>query len=53
MSEPGLDDIVQITVEDFHQEDRTGKNPVKQHENCYCWILMFSVLLFRYGSVSL
>ncbi|XP_030282448.1 protein BANP [Sparus aurata] len=23
MSEPGLDDIVQITVEDFHQEDRT------------------------------
>ncbi|XP_073328580.1 protein BANP [Pagrus major] len=22
MSEPGLDDIVQITVEDFHQEDR-------------------------------
>lgn len=29
MSEQELDEIVQITVEDFNQDDRTGKIPVK------------------------
>ncbi len=31
MSEQELDEIVQITVEDFNQEDRTGKILLKQH----------------------
>lgn len=33
MSEQELDEIVQITVEDFDQDDRTGKIPVKQYKN--------------------
>lgn len=31
MSEQDLDEIVQITVEEFNQDDRTGKILVKQH----------------------
>lgn len=30
MSEEELDEIVQITVEDFNQDERTGKIPAKQ-----------------------
>lgn len=33
MAEQELDEIVQITVEDFHQNDRTGRNLMKQYEN--------------------
>lgn len=33
MSEQELDDIVQITVEDFNQDDQTGKILLKQYEN--------------------
>lgn len=35
MAEQELDEIVQITVEDFNQEDHTGKIPVKQVENIF------------------
>lgn len=35
MSEQDLDEIVQITVEDFNQDDHTGKISVKQHENVF------------------
>lgn len=31
MSEQDLDEIVQITVEEFNQDDRTGKILVKQY----------------------
>lgn len=45
MSEQDLDEIVQITVEDFNQDDRTGKIPVKQHEYFSYCIVTFSALL--------
>lgn len=32
MSEQELEEIVQITVEDFNQDDRTGKSLVKQYK---------------------
>lgn len=41
MSEQDLDEIVQITVEDFNQDDQTGKIPVKRHEN-NLFLKMFS-----------
>lgn len=37
MSEQDLDEIVQITVEEFNQDDRTGKIVVKQ---CYYQLLL-------------
>lgn len=40
MSEQELDEIVQITVEDFNQDDQTGK--------ILYWIFTFSALLTRY-----
>lgn len=39
MSEQDLDEIVQITVEEFNQDDRTGKMLVKQH--CYTAFLLY------------
>uniref|UniRef100_A0A3Q0QPM2 Protein BANP n=1 Tax=Amphilophus citrinellus TaxID=61819 RepID=A0A3Q0QPM2_AMPCI len=40
MSEQELDEIVQITVEDFNQENRTGKIPLQK--NVYLYQLVFS-----------
>lgn len=31
MTEQELDEIVQITVEEFHQDDRTGKITVNEY----------------------
>lgn len=45
MSEQDLDEIVQITVEEFNQDDRTGKILVKQ---CY-----YQLLLFHYDYINL
>lgn len=39
MSEQDLDEIVQITVEEFNQDARTGKILVKQH--CYAVFLLY------------
>lgn len=39
MSEQDLDEIVQITVEEFNQDDRTGKILVQQH--CYAVFLLY------------
>lgn len=44
MSEQGLDEIVQITVEDFNQEDRTGEILVKQHEKLIVFLLFIDIL---------
>lgn len=35
MSEQELDEIVQITVEDFNQDDRTGKSTFSFYSNQY------------------
>lgn len=38
MSEQDLGEIVQITVEDFSQEDGTGKSHSKQHGHIF-WLI--------------
>lgn len=38
MSAQELGEIVQITVEDFNQEERTGKILVKQYKNVLFYI---------------
>uniref|UniRef100_G3PCU0 Protein BANP n=1 Tax=Gasterosteus aculeatus aculeatus TaxID=481459 RepID=G3PCU0_GASAC len=41
MSEQELDEIVQITVEDFNPDDRTGMSLVMQHENHLSYVFMY------------
>lgn len=36
MSEQGLDEIVQITVEDFDHDDHTGKISAERPKNMLC-----------------
>lgn len=47
MAEQGLDEIVQITVEDFHQNDRTGKSPMKQYEILLYYTYSYICILIR------
>lgn len=61
MSEQEMEDIVQITVEDFNPDDQTGKILVTQCENLiflsmfseffFLWIFTFSAFLTRYCQV--
>lgn len=49
MSEQDLDEIVQITVEDFNQDDHTGKISVKQHEKLF--FLIHIDILCSFGQI--
>uniref|UniRef100_A0AAQ4S4J0 Protein BANP n=1 Tax=Gasterosteus aculeatus aculeatus TaxID=481459 RepID=A0AAQ4S4J0_GASAC len=62
MSEQELDEIVQITVEDFNPDDRTGMSLVMQHENhlfficvyiyIYIYIFLSNLLVSFTASIS-
>lgn len=48
MSEQELGDIVQITVDEFSQEDRTGRSDSKHHGHLF--IIFFSFCILRFSS---
>uniref|UniRef100_A0A3Q4G9X0 Protein BANP n=1 Tax=Neolamprologus brichardi TaxID=32507 RepID=A0A3Q4G9X0_NEOBR len=53
MSEQELNEIVQITVEDFNQENRTGKIPLQKKKSLILLLNFFQNLLVSFtGSIS-